>query len=633
MSEGTDAAKLTFQERLEKLKAERAAREPVRPPEPVVEADLIPDEQYDASPEDTELDRFIRGLDIVDVYNKWSSKPRCHPGTKRESIKVSCPNPAHPDTHPSAWLNRDKNVWYCSGCDEGGDVYEIAAWHFGIPVPGYKDGAMFHKLREEIALASGFSLVRGAGSGHPVLVAPEPETEESTDDPGDEQSDQGQAENAGSDDEGNAEVIDLYGMSEDEIIFPTLDWQELVPEDTFLRSYMDICTKDDVAEEYHFWNGLLALGFVLGKDVLLNDDIPVPGNLFICLLGHTGDGKSKSFRHLSRLLEKALPYKKDEDEPKGVLLVKSPASAEALIQRFSKPVMDPVNPKMVAFHAPVRGLVEYNELSALVGRSSRQGSVIKPTLIEFYDCSNVVSTESITSGVKFAQSPFASMFTTTQPKAIKELVQSADADSGFLNRWVFVSGQQKERYSLGGAEIDTAPSIPLLHAVRSWTGRGKRIGFNTDAAERWHRFFTDIIRPQQKRDDTAMLTRMDLLLKKLFLLFAANELKDSVDLDIVNRVIKMYPYLVQAYGIPSSQIGSTVKSEITEDVLRHCERLTLKNKSGVTARDLNKCMARKKYDQEMVNKIIRALVEAGRLEEVQSKGKVGRPTVRYAYVG
>jgi hypothetical protein len=198
---------------------------------------------------------------------------------------------------------------------------------------------------------------------------------------------------------------------------------------------------------------------------------------------------------------------------------------------------------------------------------------------------------------------------------------------------VFISGKAKKRYSLGGIEIDTDPAVPLLHAVRSWTGRGKRIGMEEDAFARWDEFFHEILRPQQIRDDTSMLTRVDLLLKKLFLLFAANEHRDFVTLDIVNRVIKIYPYIVQTYGIPSSQIGNTLKGEITEEILRHAERFTLKNKSGITPRDLNKCMARKKYDQEMVNKIIRALVEAGRLDQVESKGKVGRPTVRYAYVG
>ena len=592
--------------------------------------DLIPDAQFEETPEDSALDKFIKDLDIVDVYNKWTGKGKIHAGTKRESIKVSCPNPSHPDKHPSAWLNRDKNVWYCSGCDEGGDVYDIAAWHFGFPVPGYRDGEQFHKLREEMALASGFSFVRVAGSRETVLVPPDEEEEV---EPPKKAKKKAEPEPE-PEEEKEAEVIDLFGLSEDEVIFPTLPWRELVPEGTFLREYMTVCTEDDVAEEYHFWNGLLGIGFVLGKDVMLDDDVPVPGNLFICLLGHTGDGKSKSYRHLEGLLQKALPYKRDEDESKGVLIIKSPASAEALIHRFSKPIMDPVNPKIIAYHAAVRGLVEYNELSSLVGRASRQGNVIKPTLISFYDCSTTVSTESITSGIKFAQDPFASMFTTTQPRAIKELVRSSDADSGFLNRWVFVSGKPKERYSLGKRRIDTDSCIPLLHAIRSWTGRGKLVDVEPDAAERWHQFYTQVLRPQQIRDQSSMLTRVDLLLKKLFLLFAANEHKDVVDLSIVDRVIKMYPYIVEAYGIPAAQIGSSDRTEITEEILRHAERFTKKNKTGITPRDLNRCMASKKYDQELVNRLLRALVEAGRLEEsTANKGRVGRPTVRYAYVG
>src|SRR3546814_6014676 len=71
---------------------------------------------------------------------------------------------------------------------------------------------------------------------------------------------------------------------------------------------MDATVKDDVPEEYHFWNGLLGLGFALGRDVSLMDFQPVYGNLFVCTLGRTGSGKSRAKGHLDRLLSTALPH-------------------------------------------------------------------------------------------------------------------------------------------------------------------------------------------------------------------------------------------------------------------------------------------------------------------------------------
>jgi hypothetical protein len=61
----------------------------------------------------------------------------------RRNQGQSCPIPGHADANPSAWVNTEKNVWYCGRCSQGGDVYDLAAFHFGMPVPGYKEGGKF----------------------------------------------------------------------------------------------------------------------------------------------------------------------------------------------------------------------------------------------------------------------------------------------------------------------------------------------------------------------------------------------------------------------------------------------------------------------------------------------------------
>lgn len=68
-------------------------------------------------------------LDIVEVYkrvskNRWE---RPYQGELREGIKISCPNLAHPDNIPSAWINTILGLWACVACDDGGDKYVVAA--------------------------------------------------------------------------------------------------------------------------------------------------------------------------------------------------------------------------------------------------------------------------------------------------------------------------------------------------------------------------------------------------------------------------------------------------------------------------------------------------------------------------
>ena len=124
-------------------------------PKPVDE-DLIP-EVYDEDEDDLQMDSIIDSIDILDAYRRWIGKEVDEKTTSQtEGIKVSCPNPGHRDKNPSAWLNSDNRRWFCGGCQEGGDIYDLAAIKFGYQRPDYKDGKAFHDLRREMAEAYGY---------------------------------------------------------------------------------------------------------------------------------------------------------------------------------------------------------------------------------------------------------------------------------------------------------------------------------------------------------------------------------------------------------------------------------------------------------------------------------------------
>lgn len=608
----SDAVDLTrFRER---IKEKRAKGETPHPSSvDVFDSDLVPDlDGVSSSPaSDPELDRIIENISILDAYRKWCGKSKPSSGDRRkEGIKVSCPIPSHPDRDPSAWLNTDKNVWFCGSCETGGDAYDIAAYHYGFPVPGYKEGASFHELRRKMAESYGYVFKTAPGLDKPIIIAPEPEPEE-------------KEEPAPS----SAKVIPILGEPAGDEPLPALDWRKLVEPDTFLDAYMKACILDDAPEEYHFWNGMLALGQAIGRDVKLYDQKPVLGNLFICLLGPTGDGKSRSYFHLQNMLWKALPHKWEDAASKGTLFVNSPASAEVLIHAFQKPVADPDNPKHVAFYAPVRGLVEFNELSSLIGRASRKGNVLKPTLMEFYDGAASISSQSLASGVKRAENAFASCFTTTQPKALRDLLRDADASSGFLNRWIFATGTPKRRVAIGGAQIDTTPAVEPLQAVQGWAGFGKMIQWSELAADMFTEYFHEVLHPAQLADDTGLLTRMDLLAKKLILLLSANSHDNEVTVKTVDRVVSMFGYLTAAYGVPAAHIGSTISKDVVEELERHIKRYTDK-RGGISQNELNKCIKRKNFPIELVSKCLKYMSELGMIETFSTSG-VGRPTVKY----
>src|SRR5690242_12548861 len=166
----------------QKLATRRAAEEEARRKEQEAnqasqlnfDPELIPPNEFQRSEEDRAMDRIIENIDIVDAYRRWCGKmnPVVRSG-QTEGIKISCPIPGHVDNNPSAWINTDSQLWYCGGCDEGGDVHDLAAFHFGFPVPGYKEGAAFHDLRRKMAEDFGFTFTRYPG-GITVVTAPEP---------------------------------------------------------------------------------------------------------------------------------------------------------------------------------------------------------------------------------------------------------------------------------------------------------------------------------------------------------------------------------------------------------------------------------------------------------------------------
>lgn len=632
-----------FQKKLAERRAreaqEASAKTAATPPTPEWDPDLIPEPVYELTDGDRALDEAVEHIDIIDAYRRWCGKmePKVAKG-QRESIKISCPIPSHLDKDPSAWINTDKQTWFCGGCQIGGDAHDIAAYHFGFPVPSYKTDGRFHELRLKMAADFGYHYEKYPG-GVSVLVGPEPSdaaTEATSTSPGVVTEPEPEVE---PDPElsTDATVIELYDGGDMDVSFPKLDWRNIIPKDTFLHEYMLATTIDDVVEEYHFWNGMLLIGFACGRQARLDDLIPVYGNLFVCSLGASGSGKTKARNPMDRLMKEALPHDWSDPSSRGVKKVSAPGSAEVLVHLFQKPVSDPSNPKKVMYLAPVTGLIDFNELSALIGRANRQGNTLKPTLMQFYDMDPVVSTSSLSTGTKEAHEPFASALTTTQPLALKNLLGRTDDDSGFLNRWVFIGGPEKKRVAIGGVRVDISPCITPLQNILGWSGSfgdDEYVTWSDEAFKSFTEFFHKVIEPDKKKAQSALLTRMDLLMKKIILLFSANKMEKEVSASTVYEAIQCYDYLKTCYGVPAAQLGTTLQSEISEAILYQARKQWELDKKGVSLNQLAKALKRRNYPHDLLLKVVDSLAKLGFLEIEQTPaGSRGRPTVRYRYVG
>jgi hypothetical protein len=432
-------------------------------------------------------------------------------------------------------------------------------------------------------------------------------------------------------------VVPLHPEDEEPelVSYPSIDWRSFVPSDTFLRSYLEACCNDDAPEEYHFWHGLLALAHTAGRNVCLDDDKPVFGNLLLCLLGASGVGKSRSRGWLNSVMGAVLPDKQTSP-PSGVKLIPTPGSGEYLVKQFSHQVIDPTNAKNWWYES-VNGIVDFNEMAGLMARIGRQGSTLQQTIMELADTTDKVSTGSLTHKDIHAERPYCSITTTTQPRAIRGMLTKAHAGSGFLNRWVFAGGPEKTRQVIGGKRstigVDLTDSIEKLKSVRSFCATERTVEWSDEAAYALTDFFRSMIYPAQKKDSSDLLKRLDLLFKKLCLLFTVNLELTEVPLEAVHACINMSEYLINCYGLLEENIGVTQQQEIVTDIMRVIRSIEEKRKKGATARDIQDRLRRKNYGPDQLKKALETMVALDMIELDKPKsGQVGRPTIRYKEV-
>lgn len=575
------------------------------------------------SPEQEALDKAIEGLGIIEAYNRWCKKmvPKYAP-SQQESIKCSCPNPQHPDKNPSAWMDRKKNVYYCSGCAQGGDVWDIAAFHFGFPVPGYKqDKQMFRELREKIGTDLGFATAINS-FGKTVVVPPPTKEEEEL-----------AAKPVAILPAAAAEESRKEEEEEELANIATIDWRAIVKPETFLDSYMKITSQDTCPEEYHFWNGLIALGVAAGRDVMLDDHEPVAANLFVCLTGPSGAGKSRSTKHLERILRMSIPYITGGGPSRGVKHIKSPGSAEYLVSHLQGLYEDPSNPK-VTLTSPVRSVVEFGELAGLMNTANRLGNNMKPQLMEIYDANEVIESGSLTGGMRRAENAFGSVISTTQNRSLRKLLDAGDDGSGFINRWVFATGQMKPQLSFGGARINLTAPGDKLKQIHQWCFTSKKITLSADAFTKWDEFFHSTVHPTQtqaNRQGTSVLGRIDLLMKKLILLFAINRLESIVSEQSVEEAIYLWPYILKTYGQVGKEMKKTDDTDLRDEILSQIIRITKKNGKPPSQRELLSASKRKIKTDKQMSDLIQVMLRLGYIQEEKSQAGVrGRPTTRYA---
>lgn len=618
-------------------------------PKPTFDDDLVPTVDFNKSPETYEMDKVLGEIDIVEAYNRWCKKMECDPKGKRESIMVSCPNPAHADTHPSAWLTLDKGdggVGNCPVCiidgNGGFDKYDIAAWHFGFDVPGYKSKQGFPELRALMAEDLGY-VVKSTNQGKevwlevpgdpaqpttPTTTDPTPtttsETSSDTSSKSSEQPDLTENESEVSSEEPTATVTPIHSQEPTETIeLPTaadmamekldteanglvFNWRDLpgIHPDTFLHKWMEVTSKGYEPEEYYFFHGLTALSAACGNKVTF-DESNLRLNLNTCAIGPSACGKSVSVNALKRLLRSAMPF--DQSSASGIKLLPSVGSGEALIDLFVHNVTD-VNTGLTQT-LPVNGLYEEDEMSDMMTKFKRNGNTAREKMMQMYNFPEPVAISSRGAGTVEARGHYLQAITTTQPGNLRRIMTDADSMSGFLNRWVFIFGKMKRRPTRGRKTVDISDCVPLLQKIHSWSSSGHQILFHDiRAAEMWDEWYDNEVRPFTEMDENSVVARLDILAMKIVGCLAANDRVETVTVDHVETIIMLTPYLIRTYQMVENQVGQTDLEVLIETIEKYMKK---RPTEVFTVRRLSSNTSARKFGRPAIQAALEQMVKMG----------------------
>lgn len=609
---------------------------PRQPTKPVWDADLIPQiDKPEISEENRQLDDYLQNFDILQAYRVFIGKMEPDSARRKtEGIMISCPTLHHIDKNPSAWANTDNNLWYCGGCQAGGDIFDLGAIHFGYDLQTYKKNGTFPKLKRQMADKLGFITVRGiTGTSYLVPPAPpEPVLPPSQ----------------------VPEVLEKMGEVRHLTVIPPIDpddydaqdkvlldhadlridWETIIPEETYLAEWMKGVTIDDLPHEFYMMLGLQSLAFALGRKTFLSDFKIVRPNLYVCLYGRTGVGKSRAISPLMDILKMALPYDGSDPfaDPTGVKIISTPASAEGLIDQFKYDVMDASTMKVVRT-ASVSGLVKIEELSGFIARASRLGSSLKETIMDMFDVyGGDITLHGRSAGTTRIHDPYAQFLTTTQPKAIHAYLRRTDIESGFLNRILYALGKSRRApMSYGGSQPDLDKAADMLRDVSQWAHNGKRMILQGPALDVWDNFFHDILAPFKtgEVEMESMASRIDLQLKKLIVLFTGNLKQDHPTPESVTMAIKFYDYLAITYSAFGGDISYNDVTECQNKIIEMIDKYTLKHGEPPTARNIRQNLG-KKYDLELLIRALKNLVQLDVVYEDTKQSNRGRPSKRYS---
>jgi hypothetical protein len=325
---------------------------------------------------------------------------------------------------------------------------------------------------------------------------------------------------------------------------------------------------------------LTCLGSVLADTLRLNTELKTEPRLYTILLGESADDRK------STALRVVTDFFKDTVE--GFGLCWGVGSAEGLQKRFKD---------------NARLLLVFDEFKQFVNKCKIEGSVLLPCVNILFENNSYENTTK--SKIEISEGKL-SMLGASTLDTYELMWSSAFTDIGFTNRLFIVPGKGEKRFSIPTKmPMETRGELKQdLRTVLSMVGEGLELSLEPDAFELYDTWYKELKGSvHTKRLDTYSLRLMGLL--------AVNELKDTIDVNIVKKAIALADWQHEVRVTFDPIDAESTIAKVEEKIRRAL------SKGGVTKTELKRLVHYSRYGMWIYNTAVKNLVNANEIQWVK----------------
>lgn len=294
----------------------------------------------------------------------------------------------------------------------------------------------------------------------------------------------------------------------------------------------------EVPQHFLFMSFLTCLGSVLSDRLTLNTELSPQPRLFTILLGESADD------HKSTAIDKVVSFFKNSLTEFNVC--HGVGSAEGLQIRLNK------NNKL---------LLALDEFKSFINKCKIESSVLLPCTNTLFE-SNLYESHTKTSNISIDDA-YLSILAASTVQTYERVWTSNFTDIGFNNRLWLVPGTAERRFSFPAQipEEDKKKLADALAGILMFVDENRVLDLSQDAKEAYQNWYMNM-------ESSVHTKRLDTYALRLMPLLAANEYKDQIDLNIIEKAIALADWQLEVRRLHDPIDSENVIAKLEEKIRR-----------------------------------------------------------------